>query len=292
MAKHLNCPEQESRRVGNTLAGNHGRRAVNGFKHSAFFTNIGRTRKPYRTCNFCSDIRNDVAVKVERYDYFKILRGIGKFGCADIDDPVVVGDVRVFCSNFVKDFSEQTIGLLHDVVFGKTSYLIASVEFSVFKCIADDLLTTWAANEFEALHYFIGLLVFDACIEVFFVFTNDHQIHFRMLCRHIRMQTKARANVGIQAQKLARRHIQALVTPTLRRGYWRLQKYFIASDGIPSFRTNTGGIASQINLLTYLNFVVSQLGTCCFQNRKRCLHNFWPNAISFCDRNTCHHVNF
>ena len=125
---------------------------------------IGRGAQADRPGDFGHDVGHDVAIEVAGHHHVKVLRPCRQPGCTDIDDPVVIGNFWVFCCNFIEDLSEQTIGLLHDVVFGKASDFLAAIKLGIFKCIANDFFTTWAADELQTLHHFIGLLVFDACI--------------------------------------------------------------------------------------------------------------------------------
>ena len=96
---------------------------------------------------------------------------------------MLILNIRVFGRDLIENLMEQTIGLLHDVVFGETCHLLTTIFLGIFKCISDDLFTAGTADQFQALYHFIGLLVLDTGIKIFFIFPDDHQIHIGVLRR-------------------------------------------------------------------------------------------------------------
>ena len=57
----------------------------------------------------------------------KAVGRVGQFGGADIDDPVLLFEIRIFGADFIEDLVEETVGHLHDVVFGEAGDLLAVV---------------------------------------------------------------------------------------------------------------------------------------------------------------------
>jgi len=122
---------------------------------------------------------------------------------------------------------EQTIGHLHNVVFGESRHLLAVIADGVLEGVTHDLLATGTGDELETLIDFIRLPVLDTCVEVFFIFADDDQIHDRMLGPHVGAVAHAGAHIGIKAQRLAGGHIDALEARSL----WRRQRGFVEDFG-------------------------------------------------------------
>ena len=142
-------------------------------------------------------------------------------------------DVRIFGGDLVEDFMKQTVGQFHDVVFGEAGDFLAVVTAGVFESVANDLFRAGPRNQFQALHDLIRLTMLDARVKIFFVFTNDHDVHARMLCFDERMIRNARANVRVETERLAHGHVKTLEAATLRRRDRRFQKHFGAAQRIP-----------------------------------------------------------
>ena len=137
---------------------------MNGFKHRALFSNVGRARKSYRTSDLCSYIAEDVAIQIAHHNHIKYLGGVGQFGGPNVNDPMLIFDFWILFGNFIKYLVKQTIGLLHDVVFGEASDLFAVLLFRIFKSVSNNFLATRSADQFKTLYHFVGLLVFDTCV--------------------------------------------------------------------------------------------------------------------------------
>ena len=239
-----------------------------------------------------SNIRKNIPVQIGHHDYVKCFGGVGHFGGTDVDDPVLVFDFGVFFGYFIKHLVKQAIGLLHDVVFGETGYFFSAVLLRVFKCVAYDLFTAWAADQFQALHHFVGLLVFDPGIQVFFVFADDHDVHFRVLRFHKRVQTQTRPYVGVKSQELAGGYIQTLVAAALRSGDWRFQENLVFANDVPGFFGNSCRVASQVNFFTHFDFVYLNLGASCHNDFEGRVHDFRTNSVAFCYGDSRHCFRF
>ena len=119
---------------------------------------------------------------------------------------------------------EQAVRDLHDVVFGEARDFFTLVRARVLERVANDALAAGARDQFEALRDLIGLPVLDAAVDVFLVLANDDDVHVRMLGRDVRVQRRAGAHVGVHAQRLAHRDVEALEAAALRRRDRRLEK--------------------------------------------------------------------
>ena len=71
-----------------------------------FGADVGGAREADGAGDLGGDVGEDVAVEVGHDDHVEVFGGIGHFGRADIDDPVVTFDIRVLGGDFVEDFVE------------------------------------------------------------------------------------------------------------------------------------------------------------------------------------------
>ena len=101
------------------------------------------------------DVGENVAVEIRHHDHVERFGRVGHLGGADVDDPVLVLDLRIFGADLVEDLVEQAVGHLHDVVFGEAGDLLAVVQRGVFEGVADDLLAARPRDQLEALHHLV-----------------------------------------------------------------------------------------------------------------------------------------
>src|SRR6185437_2353787 len=89
----------------------------------------------------------------------------------------------------------------------------------------------------------------DTGVEIFFVFTNDHDVHDRMLGLYKRMIGNTRANISEEAERLTHGDVKTLEAAALGRGDRRLKKNFGATQRIPGAGLDTRSVSGQVNLL-------------------------------------------
>ena len=214
--QHLNSTQEQARWVGQVLSGSSRCRTVDRFEHGTSVTNVSATCQPDRSSNLSCNVGQDITIQVGHHNDVKYLGGVSQLGSTDIDNPVLVLNVRVLGTDLIENLMKQTIGQLHDIVLGEASYLLPSVSPCILKGITNDLFGARARDQLQALHHIDGLAVFDTCVQIFFIFANDNHIHFGMLGANVGIVTQARTNVGIQPKCLSRGYVQRLKATPLR----------------------------------------------------------------------------
>ncbi len=140
------------------------------------------------------------------------------------------------------------------------------------------------------------LAVFDSNVEVFDVFTDDGDVHFGVFSLDEGGIGGTGADVGIEAESGADGHVEAFIASSLRGGDGGLEEGVGAAQRIPCCRSHTGGMAGEVALFSDFNGVEFKVGTRFFEDMKGRGHDFWANAVSFCNRNgnfsICHILFF
>ena len=95
-------------------------------------------------------VGENVAVEVGHHDHVESFRRVGHLGRADVHDPVLVLDVRIFGGDLVEDLVEQTVGHLHDVVLHEAGDLLAVVAARVLEGVAHDLFAAGPRDQLDA----------------------------------------------------------------------------------------------------------------------------------------------
>ncbi len=139
--------QEESRGIGEVLPGPTGRAAVNRLKHRRLGADIGGAGQADRTGDLRRHVRENVAVKIRHDEHVEGRGRIGQFGRANIDDPVFMFQPRVFQGDGLENLVEQTIGELHDVIFGQAGHLAPAVTAGVFESVTHNTLTTGTRYE-------------------------------------------------------------------------------------------------------------------------------------------------
>lgn len=281
--EHLDGSEEESRGVSDAFSGDVGGGAMDGFEHSAGVTDIGGTSEADGAGDFGGDVGHDVAVEIGDDDDVEEVRPGGDTGHSDVDDVMVGFDARIFGGHFIKDLVKESVGQLHDVVFGHAGDFFASVGFGVFECVANDSPGAGFGNEFEALDDVLGLAVFDSGVEVFFVFADDDDIHSIGSAGECGVVGDAGADVGEEPEGFADRYIEGFESSTLGSGDGGFEEDFGAAEGFPSFFGDSGGISGEVNRFSDLDFFGFDGGFGGMENAQGCGHDFWADTVTVRD---------
>src|ERR1019366_1304762 len=207
----------------------------------------GGSCEPDRSGNLGRHVGQYVAIEIRHNDDVEGCRRIGQFRRADIDNPVLFFDVRIFGADLVVDLVEETVGHLHDVVLREAGDLLTAILFRVFEGETHNFLATRARNELEALHHVARELVLDARVKVFLVFTHDQHVHAGMFRVDIRSVSNAGPDVRVEAEPLARGDVEALVAAPLRRGDGSFIEHLGTAQGLPRTGIDTRAVAAKIN---------------------------------------------
>ena len=283
--EHHHTSEEKSARVGGALSGDARCAAVDGFEHSAVATDIRAARQSDRACDFRCNIAHDVAIEVRHHDDIPALRSSRDAGHSDVDNPVVLLDVRVLGTDFLEQLVEETIGQLHDVVLGHAGDALAAIRLRVLKRVADDASGSWLADELETLIDVLGLSVLDARVEIFLVLADDDHIHTLRADGDRRVIGDAGSHVGEETERLAHGDVETLETSALGSGDGGLQEDLGASEGFPRGIFDARAVASHVNGLANLNRLRGQGGACSGQDAKGGIHDLWADAIAMGDGN-------
>lgn len=93
--QHLDCSEEESRRVGQILTCAPRSRTVNRFEHRAAMAKVGTAGQTERVCDVSGNVGENVAIEVRHYHHIKRLWRVGQLGSSYVDKLVLVFVSRV-----------------------------------------------------------------------------------------------------------------------------------------------------------------------------------------------------
>ena len=275
---------QQAGRICHVLAGAARRRAVNRLEHRAVVADICRARQANGTGDLCGDVGEHVAVEIRHHDHVEGFGRIGHLGRADVDDPVLVLDLRVLGGDFVERPVEQAVRDLHDVVFGEARDFFALVGAGVLEGVADDAFAAGSRDQLEALRDLIGLAVLDAAIDVLFVLANDDDVHRRVFGRDVGIERHAGPNVGVHAERLADGNVEALEAAALRRRDRRLQKDLRAPQRFPGRRLDAVAQTLVVDRLADLDALELEPRSRGIEDSQRRGHDFRTDAVAVGDR--------
>ena len=109
-SQHQHAAQQQAAGVGDVLAGAARRAAVDGLEHGAVVADVGAAGEADAAGDLRRHVGQNVAVEVRHHDDIEGLWGIGQLGRADVDDPVLLLDVRIVRADLVEDLMEQAVG--------------------------------------------------------------------------------------------------------------------------------------------------------------------------------------
>src|SRR5688572_29944765 len=106
----------------------------------------------------------------------------------------------------------------------------------------------------------------DARVKIFFVFTDDHDVHAGVPRLNEWRVRNARPNIRVETKRLTHGHVKTLEATTLRCRNWRLQKNFGAAKRVPRTWLDAGSVSREINFLSDFDSLDVEFCTCFFQN--------------------------
>ncbi len=278
--QHLHGALQQAGGVGQVLPGAPRRRAVDGLEHGALLADVGRAGHADAAGDLRGHVGEDVAVEVGHHHHVELLRGVGQLGRADVDDPGFLFQVRVLAADFLEHLMEQAVGEFHDVVFDEAADLAPALLAGVVEGVADDALAAGAADQLEALEHLVGLAVLDTGVEVLLILAHDHQVHGRVFGLHEGRVGHAGADVGVEAERLAGGHVEALVAATLRGGDRRLEEDLGPPQGFPGLGSDAGQFAALVHGFADFDHLRRNGGAGGIEDAQGGFHDFRADAVA------------
>ena len=249
-------------------------------EHGRFPPHIGRAGQPNGPRHLRRHVGQDIAVEVERHHHIQAFR-LGRHARrADVNNLVVGPQVGILGGHLVEDAMEQAVGELHDIVFGHAGDFFAAIGAGVLEGIADNALGAGTGNQFENLDDFIGLLVLDAGVQVFFVLADDDEVHARVGRCDVGRVRLAGSHVGEQTERLANSHIQAFVAAPLWGGDGAFEQHLVAANDIPRFGRDAGQNAAPVDSFSNFNGVIGEGNARRVEDAEGRGHDFRANAIA------------
>src|SRR5579859_617299 len=284
MDQHHDGAQQQTRGIGKVLASATGSRAMNSLEHGKLLSNIGGACQTDRAGNLGSYVRENIAIEVWHHHHIEGFGGIGQFSRANIHNPALILDIRVFRGDLVEYFVEEAIGHLHNVVFNEAGDLLAIMAPGILEGITHDPLGTRTADQLQAFRHILRLAILNSSVGILFVLTNNYHVHSRVLGVDEGIIGDTWSYIGVEAKGDTGGNVEALVAATLRRRDRRFEKYFGAAQRFPGAGLHARANATQIDLLSNFNRLNLKWRACCLDNMEGSIHNFWTDTISVCNR--------
>ena len=157
----------------------------------------------------------------------------------------------------------------------------------VLEGVAHDFFATRTTDELQTLHHIVRLAVFDAGVEVFFIFTDDHHIHGGVLGLHKGVVGNAGAHIGIESKSRACGDIEAFVASALWRGNGCFKEHLGTAERFPGAGFDASFDPSKIDLFAYFDLFDCYASSRLFDDMQGSIHDFWPDTISTGNCNRC-----
>ncbi len=237
--QHQAGRQDQRGRVGDALAGDVRRRAVNRLEDGRFSADVGAGREAETAHQPGHLVREDVAEHVLRHDDVELIRIHHQLHRRGVDDPVVELDTAfVFLRDLPADLEEQPVRALQDVGLVHERHLPAIVRERVFERIADDPLRPVTRDDHHGLGDGVRVLadpdvVLDADVETLGVLPHDHEID--VVVARVGLHRDRRPHVGVQVEVLAQRDVDGAEAGAHGRGQRALQGDPVALDRIQRF---------------------------------------------------------
>lgn len=211
--QHHDTAEQESSRVGETLASNVGGGTVDGLEDGALVTNVTGRGETQTTDETGTHVGQNVTVQV-RHDQDLVVVGsrVGDDLQARVVQQLSIElDIGELLGDVAGQVKEQTVGHLHDTGLVHHADLLLVDRACVLEGEPQHPLRRLLGDQLDALHHSVDHHVLNTRVLALRVLTDQHRVHV-VVGGLVACNRPARTHVGEQVESPAQRQVQRDVT--------------------------------------------------------------------------------
>ena len=176
MIEHHDAAHQEGGGIGEALAGDVGRGAVDGFKHGGIVAEISAADNAEAADQTRGEIAHDVAIEIGEKKHVVLLGLQNHLHAGIVDDELFVFDVGIVGGDGANRLEEQAVRKFHDVGFVDGGDFFAAFAFGVFKGELCDARGGALGDDFQAFDDAGNDFVFEAGVKVLGVFADEDNV--------------------------------------------------------------------------------------------------------------------
>ena len=208
MIEHHDRAKEQGSGVGEAFPGNVGRGAVDGFKHGGFVADVGAADDAEAADQAGGEIAHHVAVKIGQQQHVELLRIQNNLHASVIDDEFFVLDFGILRGDVTDALEKEAVRELHDVGFVDGVNFFAAFALGIFEGEMRDLRGGFFSDDFEAFDNAGDDFVFEAGVEIFGVFADEHDVDV-LETGFDAGKILDRANVGVEIEGFAQAVVDA-----------------------------------------------------------------------------------
>ena len=176
VAKHHQSGENQRSWIGNSLASNVRRSAVDCFKDGDIATDVCTRSEAEPAHKTSGKITDNVALQVGEHHHL-VLRWLHHQVHAQcVNDHVGRGNAWVFQGHSAESFKEQAVSHLHDVGLVGTVHGVDPHALGSFKCEAEHFITARRGDDALGDHDIVGQAVLNTTVGVLNIFTHNGKV--------------------------------------------------------------------------------------------------------------------
>ncbi len=225
MVEHHRRGEQQGRGIGETLAGDVRRRAVDCLEDGGVFANVG-ARRHSETAHQSGDfVGQDIAEQVGRDDHVELPRVEHQLHGAGVNDALVHLDLPAILlrMQLARDLEKDAGERLHDVCLVHHRNLLARLADGVLEGVLQNTSAAGASVHTRTDGDRMGIavdrdVVFETDIQALEVLAHHDQID--VVVASARDQRLGRPHIGVELELLPQTHVRRAETPA-DRGFQR-----------------------------------------------------------------------
>ena len=234
----------------------------------------GQTKTANQTC---TQVGNDIAVKVGADQNIIFLRVHHQTHTHGIDNAVCKFDLRIFLCNLSCNIQKQTVCAFHDVCLMYGCYFFSSFSYGIFKGVTADALAALSGNQLDAFRRILANHVFNPCIQVFCIFAHDNKVNMIISCDYAGIGF-GRAHVCIKVKSFAQCYVYAAEALADRGRNRPFQRNTVLADGINDM-VGQGRAVFFNHGCACFHFIPFNGNAGCLYNALRCCNNLRAAAV-------------
>ena len=282
--EHGQPAQQQGCGIGDVLAGDVGRRAMDCLKDADMIADIRGGCESQSAYQSGAEVADNITLQVGQHHHVEQVRSRDQFHAEVVYDHIIRLDLGILQGHLPETLQEESVRDLHDVCLMSAGDASGLFFAGHLEGIPDDLHRTGSGDEPAAQRHVVRQHMLDASVGVFYIFTDDRDIDRNAGPAEYGVHTMQGLEdplVGIGVPGLARRYVHTLHPFSLGCFHRPFEQDAERLDPLLRLGSHPVRVSLVEHPFAHVHVFVSQRYPGCLEDRDHGIHDLRSDPISF-----------